>query len=313
MFSFGFDPELLDNDSGAVAVETVAPVVLSLETPAVAPSFHEVSLLLDTLKDLHITFTHCMTAHNNLVYKRELYDIKHQVMTEDNDEINELLIDNNLSDLKKNSYEGGFKVWECSYDLIDHMAPDMVVSGDIIEVGSGTSLPSCYLLRNKLKKGDKTPMTLVLSDFNYDVLRLVTLPNLIINWFTFKNGDVEGGEFKLDNDLVAAFMEDMNTYNISLKFILGSWSKQFIDMVSGYDFGLILSCETIYSLDSISILAKIIHELTNHTKTLVAAKNYYFGVGGSVNDFQRVIASYDHEVRVVEVNSQLKRSIIEIQ
>lgn len=314
MFSFGFDPELIDNDNGPTAIDLEADTDVNNAAPAVAPLFHELLELLGTLKDLPITFTHCLTPANNIVYKRELYDIKHQVMTEDNKEVNELLIDNNLSDLNKNSYEGGFKVWECSYDLIDHMASsNSIVSGDIIEVGSGTSLPSCYLLREKLIKGDKSPMTLVLSDFNYDVLRLVTLPNLIINWLTSKNGDVEGGEFRFDEELALQFMEDMKNFNITLKFILGGWSQQFIDMVKGYSFKLILSCETIYSLDSISILAKIIDELSSNTTTLIAAKNYYFGVGGSVNDFVKVIRRYGREVRVNEVNSQLKRSIIEIE
>lgn len=48
--------------------------------------------------------------------RRELFDIKMQLMAEDESSSNEKV---NLddSDIRTNVYEGGYKSWECSFDL----------------------------------------------------------------------------------------------------------------------------------------------------------------------------------------------------
>ncbi len=47
--------------------------------------------------------------------RRELFDIRLQLMAEDEPEAENLTFDK--SDLRTNVYEGGFKSWECSFDL----------------------------------------------------------------------------------------------------------------------------------------------------------------------------------------------------
>ena len=90
---------------------------------------------------------------------------------------NDVLIgDNNVVDLKKNVYEGGFKSWECSYDMVDELST-MINNGklnynNLLEFGCGTALPTCFLFMKRFQTQDKTGANYILSDFNYDVLRL---------------------------------------------------------------------------------------------------------------------------------------------
>ena len=51
------------------------------------------------------------------VPRRELFDIRVQVMAEDDGTSTNPLIGLGDSDIKTNVYEGGYKSWECSIDL----------------------------------------------------------------------------------------------------------------------------------------------------------------------------------------------------
>lgn len=306
MFSFGFNEDLLDNDE--VVISSTTSELKGEQTTVNPPKLISLDDLLVSLKNVKLSYN----CQNN-VYRRELFDIKHQVMTEDNDELSNILITNE-SDLNKNSYEGGFKSWECSYDLIDHLNVDdefFEKNQHILEIGSGTSLPSCYIFRQKLSLNNKQSLNLVLSDFNYDVLRLVTVPNLIINWYTTKYDEEI---ITLSEELIDEFLTCLKEHNISLSFISGSWGKEFLSLLTT-NFNLILTSETIYSLDSMPILADMLITLSSNdqTKSIVAAKDYYFGVGGSVIEFINYLKTHSTlNIESHSVSSQLKRSIISL-
>lgn len=51
------------------------------------------------------------------VPRRELFDVRMQLMAEDEPEAENLITNLDKSDLRTNVYEGGFKTWECSLDL----------------------------------------------------------------------------------------------------------------------------------------------------------------------------------------------------
>ncbi|CAX45150.1 conserved hypothetical protein [Candida dubliniensis CD36] len=333
------------------------------------PKLHNLDSILSTLQGIRISFDNYKTSQGNIIYRRELFDVKHQLMTEEeetteNSLINNLLIDENSNnnDLQKNVYEGGFKSWECSYDTVDALNKLIEQNGlfssspknkSILELGCGTALPSCFILLKKLqsiKENHEQPgLTLVLSDFNYDVLRLVTVPNLLIHWASTLSieqlyeltttstisGDKIDSRFVNDEILITSklieqFKNDLNNYNIQLKFISGSWGNEFIDLITkkndmDIDIDVIISSETIYSPDTLPIVAesiKTIFQQTNNKKlAIIAAKNIYFGVGGSLieflNYFNQIIKNnmndQDFTVSVEEINdSQLKRSLVYI-
>lgn len=75
------------------------------------------------------------------IARREVFDIRTQLMAEDSEQDNEELISGlEHGDLKPNFYEGGFKTWECALDLAKRVVGDYAVGevdGDrhVIEVG----------------------------------------------------------------------------------------------------------------------------------------------------------------------------------
>lgn len=357
-FAFGFnDDDISDDEIQGTNLHTSEIVVNPLSElssnldPQFVPQLHSLDSILSKLINVRITFDNHTTAGGNVTYRRELYDIKHQVMCEDNHSalVNDILMgDESAVDLKKNVYEGGFKSWECSYDLVDNLVThnNLILQKKVVlELGCGTSLPSCQLLLNKLSATPTTnALTLILSDFNYEVLRLVSLPNLIIYWASTLDPnllqelcqrEVEGSsdtnqeasaplpndEILLTPKLLRQFQNDLTSKNITIEFISGSWGNEFLSLVQPKGIDFLISSETIYSLETLPIVAETILSLkqtSSDLSILVAAKNFYFGVGGSVIEFvnylekQISIRNLNLSIEVDEMNSQLKRSIIKI-
>ena len=361
-FSFGFTNEDFSDDDieESVNVNNV-PVSKLNENPldklsetideSSYPKMHTLESILHTLNGVRLTFDNYTTPiGQNIIYRRELFDVKHQIMCEDDDNsvkhgvTSDVLIgDNNVVDLKKNVYEGGFKSWECSYDMVDELS-NMINNGklkykNLLEFGCGTALPTCFLLMKKFQMQDKTSTNYILSDFNYDVLRLVTVPNLIIHWASTlepsklnelcasqPTGDLEVDAPILSNDevlitepLINEFINQLSEYNVKLLFVSGSWGREFNSLLSGTPIDLIISSETIYSPESLPIVAESLIEILTQSNVpksscLIASKNFYFGVGGSVTEFVNYLKNKKLEKISLDVNeihdSQLKRSLI---
>ncbi|CAI5756912.1 unnamed protein product [Candida verbasci] len=345
-FSFGFTNQDLDNDE--IDISNESNITNPKEIPNALSSFkvsqqnlpvqHSLSSILSTLKNVRISFDNYTTPGGNIIYRRELFDVKHQIMSEDENNnilINDLLIHENHSDLKSNIYEGGFKSWECAYDTVDELSKlgQDLFSKNILEMGCGTSLPSSYIILKKLENKNKQPLKLILSDFNFDVLRLVTIPNLVIHWAstiepkllyelttTENDNRFNNDELLITEDLINRFEKDLDEYSIDVKFISGSWGNEFNQMIEKDDINFIISSETIYSPEMLPIIAESINEIlekSNYGYALIAAKNIYFGVGGSIIEFLNYMNSIQNakfEIQVKEINdSQLKRSIINIK
>ncbi|KAG0140463.1 hypothetical protein CROQUDRAFT_665139 [Cronartium quercuum f. sp. fusiforme G11] len=132
--------------------------------------------------------------------------------TRSNDHLQNLLTA--PSDLLPGVYEGGFKTWESSLDLIRYFSrtgihlttrlkdPKRKETMRLLEVGCGTALPTVWLLyklfydliyQDHLKNQNlqassqsnepsrvAQPLEFYLQDFNEEVLYLLTLPNIIL-------------------------------------------------------------------------------------------------------------------------------------
>ena len=94
------------------------------------------------------------------------------------------------SDRIKDIYEGGAKIWECTFDLIDYLyqhrdALNLAASYShqsksglkFLELGCGSALVSCYL---SLILADR-PYTMYLQDYNPFVIEQISFPNVIVN------------------------------------------------------------------------------------------------------------------------------------
>ena len=188
-------------------------------------------------------------------------------------------------DLVKGKYEGGLKLWECAIDLTKYVVRERVVeamvtlstskSFRVLELGCGHGVPgiASLMAHEKMEKdGKDTTLLCTLADYNEEVLTEVTIPNARMNGVceqcTFLAGDWD--------DLVAAPSK-----------------KQSEAFLSKDEFDLILTSDTIYNVDDAKKLAKVIHHClkknaNENAIALVAAKRYYFGVGGSTATFMQL-------------------------
>ena len=270
------------------------------------------------------------------------------------------------SDLIPGVYEGGLKTWECALDLVETLEALHTTSGgstadgswssrlrgkNALELGCGTALPSLFILSQVLKDplpsaSKKVGLTLHLADYNAQVLQLVTLPNLILTWYSspaassFRSGTEaehlqerqelarrgqdhfdtslqadlgEEGELSITDELLSAFTSSLAERGIQLQFYSGAWSN-FPPSLTGIGMktDMILTSETIYSLESLPALVEL---LSKYSKVegeeeaglvLVAAKVIYFGVGGGVESFKQTLSQLTPSAKVEPLHSVTK-------
>ncbi|KAI5861735.1 hypothetical protein GGS23DRAFT_129275 [Durotheca rogersii] len=229
--------------------------------------------------------------------RRELWDVRVQLMAEDGGAGTEPGLGNH--DVKTGVYEGGFKSWESSVDLVKAL-----LSADFL-----------------------TDVDVALRII--EVLQLVTLPNFILCWALHHRTGTpmlasalfSEGELELTPKVLRAFEEFLSARNISLSFFSGAWSTEFVDLVNpdriplaGDDLKhgtVILGAETIYSPFSLGAFTQTIFSLMaqerargHAAEALVAAKRLYFGVGGSLDDF--VAKARELGVQVVQLSEETK-------
>uniref|UniRef100_A0A915JXA9 protein-histidine N-methyltransferase n=1 Tax=Romanomermis culicivorax TaxID=13658 RepID=A0A915JXA9_ROMCU len=156
------------------------------------------------------------------------------------------------SDLLPGEYEGGLKIWECSIDLGRYISrldsKVKLANKNVVELGCGAGIPGLASLLSNANR-------VVFQDYNKEVLDLWTRPNVELMRKVGK-----------------------------CSFYACDWEN--ISQVISEKFDIILSSETIYCPSSYEKLFKAISTLLKQDGiALVAAKSYYFGVGGSVSGF----------------------------
>lgn len=364
-FSFGFsskdfsdddiDTEALPIDSGAVSAgSTVNPLddARLLEKNVIQPQRDDLKDIIYSLKDVRVSYEQFITPRSSTVlYRRELFDVKHQLMSEA-DDVDEngaeldILMGETSEDLRKNVYEGGLKSWECSIDVVDYLSGQQGALEGIdcvLELGCGTALPTEFIFSNFLQQQPSQGITLILSDYNKSVLRLVSIPNLIITWARLalseeqyaqlqtsndENTPVRADELLLTDQLLDAFYQDMQARNITISLVSGTWGRSFTDLLtpqlSAHKGILVITSETIYQPENLPVVAETLLDaiLTNKdskVKALVAAKDIYFGVGGSMMEFENYLKNRINQdclpinYHTQKVEAGLKRSIMFIE
>ncbi|KAK0462500.1 uncharacterized protein EV420DRAFT_1525216 [Desarmillaria tabescens] len=258
------------------------------------------------------------------------------------------------SDLVQGIYEGGLKTWECSLDIVDYLhAENPTFEGRrVFEVGCGTAVPSVYIMQklfSGLPHGKETQLHL--QDYNAMVFELLTLPNLILAWYMSPASkayrDVATTnldetplppadpsihtEIPITPELKTAFLSSLEAYAIQLRFFSGSWNSFDLHQ-SGGAYDIVLTSETIYRADSVGSLIDLLQSVSPTVDSLtsrlsisdgennssflclVAAKIFYFGVGGGVTNFVEAIEEKEGRVETVwEQKVGVGRKIMRIQ
>ena len=220
------------------------------------------------------------------------------------------------ADVTPGVYEGGFKIWECALDLLEVMearraAGALTLHGArVLEAGCGAGLPGVLALRRGCA-------SLVLQDFNSEVLRTTTMATLRRNggWeaaergaVRFVSGDWASVSAKLTDEHIARRREHRR------RALEGDTAAAATDV--GFD--LVLTSDTIYSPAATPALWSLIRaQLRPNGVALVAAKSYYFGVGGSTADFCALVAAdarfVCEAIKVFEDGKSNRREVLEVR
>ena len=173
------------------------------------------------------------------------------------------------ADVVRGTYEGGLKTWEGAEDLANEIAMGGVDLGGwlgcadvaVCEVGAGHGVPALVAAR---ALGGRCG-TLTLTDYNRDVVEEVTAPNAQA---TFELMESEGERAPRE-----------------VRYLCGDWSG-YDAFVEAGSVDVMLTSESIYDVEQYQSLCSFIdHALHERGACYVAAKRYYFGVGGGTNAF----------------------------
>jgi len=133
-------------------------------------------------------------------------------------------------------------LWECGVDLATFLVSTVFCKPNnhsvlrVLELGCGHGLPGIVALLSGA--------TVHFQDYNKEVLRELTIPSVLGN----RNGEI------------------MNANGLPARFFAGDWGTldlllESLDLLASYD--LVLTSETIYSLDSIGRLVGCIKKVSD--------------------------------------------------
>ncbi|XP_035840601.1 histidine protein methyltransferase 1 homolog isoform X2 [Helianthus annuus] len=167
------------------------------------------------------------------------------------------------------------KLWEGSLDLVKTLRSEVesnnlsLAGMKVLELGCGHGLPGIYSCLQGAS-------AVHFQDFNSEVLQCLTIPNVVANLpvkSQSPGADSEVRFFAGDWSEVHRILPNLQTDNRDSNPSLG------------YD--IILMAETVYSISTLPALYELIKKCMSrpHGVVYMAAKKYYFGVGGGSRRF----------------------------
>ncbi|PIA60561.1 hypothetical protein AQUCO_00300211v1, partial [Aquilegia coerulea] len=195
------------------------------------------------------------------------------------------------SDLVPGKYEGGLKLWEGSLDLVKALCTEiqdekLSLSGKrVLELGCGHGLPGIYMCLEGAS-------AVHFQDFNAEVLRCLTIPNVRANFVKQQHAPLATNE--LESNIPAEVRFFSGDWSEVHKLLPHVWEKENPkssdsssegEPCAGYD--IILMAETVYSISSLQTLYELTKKCLSrpHGVIYMAAKKHYFGVGGGSRQF----------------------------
>lgn len=179
------------------------------------------------------------------------------------------------SDLVPSKYEGGLKIWECTEDLLQWLlsinANGSLKGKHVLDLGCGTGLLGIAAL--------KYEANVVFQDYNKEVLESSTIPNVLLNLSDQDSGNLIHKKAETDP---------------KCEFYCGDWSSFPDKLQEGREeqlkFDVILTSETIYNPQNYLKLCNVFQKcLKTSGCVFLAAKTCYFGVGGSLREFENCL------------------------
>ncbi|XP_073493137.1 histidine protein methyltransferase 1 homolog [Phyllobates terribilis] len=189
------------------------------------------------------------------------------------------------SDLISGVYEGGMKIWECTFDLIRYFEDeDINFEGkSVLDLGCGAGLLGIFSLIQKAK-------VVHFQDYNSTVIEEITIPNVLLNCdsdnLTENIDGVSSKKRVKKSDVKAGLLN-------KCRFFSGEWSH-FTQLMQNQEppmkYDIIVTSETVYNPAYYSALHETFQNLlANNGIVYLASKSHYFGVGGGVHLFETFI------------------------
>lgn len=213
------------------------------------------------------------------------------------------------SDLITGVYEGGLKIWECTFDLLAYCKKAQVkfAGKKVLDLGCGAGLLGIRAFKGGAKE-------IHFQDYNSMVIDEVTLPNVVAN----STLEEEGNDVN-EPDVKRCRKSKVAQELCKCRFFSGEWSEFCKLVLSSEEFfekyDLILTSETIYNPDYYGSLHQtFLRLLDKNGRVLLASKAHYFGVGGGIHLFQKFVEERNvFETRTLEIIEEgLKRYLIEM-
>ena len=173
---------------------------------------------------------------------------------------------------------------------------------------------------------------MAVADYNLSVLKYATIPNLLLTWYFVRQMAIlePAGDLEITPDLLSRFFKDLSDRRIHISGISGTWNETFTDLLVPFEDPqdsrqietIFLASETIYSPNAIHAFTRVlleglkkVEEAHGHGRAFVAAKKIYFGVGGGVDEFLRILNELGGKgVTVREFKGEgVGRVILEVQ
>ncbi|NXB98592.1 MET18 methyltransferase, partial [Orthonyx spaldingii] len=220
------------------------------------------------------------------------------------------------SDLIPGVYEGGLKIWECTFDLMDYFSEAEIefTNKTVLDLGCGAGLLGIVALRGKAER-------VHFQDYNSTVIDEITLPNVVANCINESRRMGSGKDRKTSKPPSKRPRRAEGSPDVLSKcrFFSGEWSQVSQLLLSSnkpfskYD--IILTSETIYNPDYYSALHDTLAQLLDKNGCVyLASKVHYFGVGGGIYLFEKFIEEKNvFRTSVVKTIDQgLQRCIMKI-
>lgn len=215
------------------------------------------------------------------------------------------------SDLISGVYEGGLKVWECTYDLLQLIEKDGETFGGkaVLDLGCGAGLLGILALKRGARQ-------VHFQDYNSTVIEQLTVPNVMVNCQEDDDVDSEDdkegkGKMKEEDSCKKKVKGEKEITENSpppkkqaidlaqhplltrCRFFSGDWST-FLALVLNTEpppkYDVIFTSETIYNTAYYPALHETLHKLLAPDGLVyLATKSHYFGVGGGLHLFEAFV------------------------
>ncbi|MBN3295828.1 MET18 methyltransferase, partial [Amia calva] len=213
------------------------------------------------------------------------------------------------SDLISGVYEGGLRIWECTFDLLEYVESHGVTFAGkrVLDLGCGAGLLGILALKSGAQE-------VHFQDYNSTVIEELTLPNVVLNCEDEEEEDEKGQ--KTSSSPKGATKSSLQAGLARCRFFSGDW-ESFLPLVLSSDpppqYDFILTSETIYNTAYYPALHNVFHKLLSPEGLVyLATKAHYFGVGGGLHLFQSFVEKANiFDIKcLADVEQGLRRHVV---